>query len=107
MIINDLKADILFLKNRVNYLVGSLLVEALLNISEKATLTVALDLNVKVHQLYIKVDFASENFINNPDFTESEVLKIYKSNVEELGGELIFNPSMHQLYQLTLPLKSI
>lgn len=105
--LNDLKSDILFLKNHVNYLIGNLLVEALLNIEEKATLTISLDLIIKVHKLYIKAEFTSDKILSNQNLANNEALKIYQSKVEELNGELNFNKSTNYLYELILPLKSI
>ena len=105
--LNDLKANILFLKNNVNYLVGNLLTEALLNIIENGTLTLALDLIIKVDQLYIKAEYSSEKLINTQNLVENEVLKVYENKVVELGGALILNQTENQLFELTLPLKSI
>ena len=105
--LNDLKANILFLKNNVNYLVGNLLTEALLNIAENGTLTIALDLIIKVDQLYIKAEYSSEKLINTQNLVENEVLKVYENKVMELGGALIYNQTENQLFELTLPLKSI
>lgn len=105
--LNELKTNILFLKSNVNYLVGNLLVQALLNIADKGTLTIALDLIIKVDQLYIKVDYVSENLLNTQNLAENEVLKVYQNKLLNLGGELIFNPTINHLYQLTLPLRNI
>ena len=104
---NDLKANILFLKNNVNYLVGNLLTEALLNIAKNGTLTIALDLIIKVDQLYIKAEYSSEKLTNTQNLVENEVLKVYENKVVELGGALILNQTENQLFELTLPLKSI
>lgn len=105
--INNLKSNILFLKSNVNYLVGNLLVESLLNIDENGTLNIDLDLIIKVDQLYIKAEFSSENFSNNLNLADNEVLKVYENKVSELGGSLVLNQTENQLYELTLSLKSI
>jgi len=105
--LNDLKANILFLKNNVNYLVGNLLTEVLLNIAEHGTLTIAIDLIIKVDQLYIKAEYSTEKLINTQNLVENEVLKVYENKVVELGGALIYNQTENQIFELTLPLKSI
>lgn len=107
VVISDLKANILFLKSNVNYLVGNLLAEALLNIADKGTLIVDLDLIIKVDQLYIKAEYSSEQLVNTQNLQENEVLAVYKNKVVELGGALVLNEKENQLFELTLPLKSI
>ena len=105
--VNQLKTNILFLKSNVNYLIGSLLVEAVIQVADKGILTINLDLIIKVDQLCIRAEFSSNNLLTTPHLTNSEVLNVYNNKIGELGGELILNPNTTNLYHLTLPLKTV